>query len=318
MAQVILSAGQIADQFVQTGVDLRQPAAVVDAVGHVLELIRLHAVSILKHIAAENTAVQRGHAVDRHAAGDAQVGHTDLVVPDDGHILDLGLVAEIERRDLLLPAAGDLADDLPHAGQQGLHQILGPALQGFRQDGVVGVGHGIGGNVPGFVPAQSGVIHQNPHQLRNHQRGVGVVDLNDVFLMEVGHSLVVLDVLAHNGLHGGGHKEVLLAQAKALALIMVVLRVEDLGDYLRHSLLLAGPQIFALAEQAHVDRLGTLGVPQAQRVGVLGLVTGNGHVAGNSQHAGIILIDNMQVVAVPELPQRTAEVDLLHLVRLGD
>ena len=41
---------------------------------------------------------------------------------------------------LALVAGGDLLQDLPDAGQQGLDQVLGPALQGLGQDGVVSVG----------------------------------------------------------------------------------------------------------------------------------------------------------------------------------
>ena len=41
--------------------------------------------------------MEGGHAVDRHAAGDAQVGHADLAVPDDRHVPDLALVPKLEK-----------------------------------------------------------------------------------------------------------------------------------------------------------------------------------------------------------------------------
>lgn len=44
----------------------------------------------------------------------------------------------------------DLVDDLQVSRQQGLQQVHGPALQSFRQDGVVGVGEGAAGQVPGL------------------------------------------------------------------------------------------------------------------------------------------------------------------------
>ena len=86
---------------------------------------------------------------------------------------------------LFLPAAGDLLNDLPHAGQQGLHQLLGPSLQRLGKDRVVGIGHGTGGDVPRLVPVHARLVHEDPHQLRDHQSRMGVIDLNDVFLMEV-------------------------------------------------------------------------------------------------------------------------------------
>lgn len=44
----------------------------------------------------------------------------------------------------------DLVDDLQVSRQQALQQVHGPALQSFRQDGVVGVGEGAPGQVPGL------------------------------------------------------------------------------------------------------------------------------------------------------------------------
>ena len=262
--------------------------------------------------------MEGGHAVDRHAAGNAQIGHADLPVPDDRHVADPVLVAAVESGDLLLPPAGDLADDLPDTGQQGLHQLLGPALQSLGQYRVVGVGNGVGCDVPCGVPIQARVVHEDAHQLGDDQGGVGVVDLDDVLLVEVGQGAVGLDVLADDGLDGGGDEEILLAQAQALALIVVVLGVENLGDDLGHGLFLVGLQILALAEQAHVNGRGALGVPQAQDVGVLGAVTCHGHVAGHSQHPGVVLVDHVHPAAVPEFTELSAEMDLLHLIRAGD
>ena len=42
MGQIVRAAGEVPDQTVQARVDLTEPAAVVDAVGHVLELVGLH------------------------------------------------------------------------------------------------------------------------------------------------------------------------------------------------------------------------------------------------------------------------------------
>ena len=61
---------------------------------------------------------------------------------------------------------------------------------------------------------------------------MGVVDLDDVLLVEVGQGAVGLDVLADDGLDGGGNEEVLLAQAQALALVVV----RDSGLWLFHLL----------------------------------------------------------------------------------
>lgn len=44
----------------------------------------------------------------------------------------------------------DLVDDLQVSGQQGLQQLHRPALQSLGQDGVVGVGEGASGEIPGL------------------------------------------------------------------------------------------------------------------------------------------------------------------------
>ncbi len=50
-------------------------------------------------------------------------------------------------------AGVDLVDDLQMSGQYFLEHGHGPPLQGLRQQGVVGVGKGLGAHVPGLFPA---------------------------------------------------------------------------------------------------------------------------------------------------------------------
>ena len=52
---------------------------------------------------------------------------------------------------------------------------------------------------------------------------MGIVDLDDVLFVEIRQGAVGLDMLARDGLQGGGHEEILLLQPQGLALVMVVL-----------------------------------------------------------------------------------------------
>ena len=316
MEQIVVPTGEIPDQAVQLRVDLAEPAAVIDAIGDILELPGLHGAGVFEHILAQDVGVEGADAVDRHAAGHAQVRHPDLAAPDDGHFLRLlGIVVEVLH--LLLPAGGDLLGDLPDPGQEVLEEVLGPALQRLRQHRVVGVGHRLGGDAPGFVPVHAGVVDEDAHQLRDHQGGMGVVDLDDVLLVEVLQRAVDLQVLGRDGLHRGGDEEVLLLEPQGLALQMVILGIEDLGDGLRHGLLLGGLQILAPGEQRHIQRLGGTGVPQPQHVHVVRTVAGDLHVAGHCPDHRGVLVDHVQVAVVPELPDGAAEADLLSLLGLG-
>ena len=48
-------------------------------------------------------------------------------------------------------------------------------FEGLRQDGVIGVGAALGGDVPGVLPAQALLVHQDPHQLGHRQCRVRVI-----------------------------------------------------------------------------------------------------------------------------------------------
>ena len=126
-------------------------------------------------------------------------------------------------------------------------------------------------------------------------------------------------MLADDGLDGGGDEEILLLQAQGFALVVVIVGVEDLGDDLRHGLLFHRFQILAPGVQGHVHRQRALGVPQAQGVGVLGLVAGDLHVPGDGQDGGVAhVLRVVDPVFVPAVHDLAAEVDLLSFLHLGN
>ena len=65
----------------------------------------------------------------------------------------------------------DLVDDVEVARQQVLEQVDGPALQGFGQDRVVGVGTRAHHNVPGLDTAG---IRRSPSSLIHHGHAIMV------------------------------------------------------------------------------------------------------------------------------------------------
>ena len=135
----------------------------VNAVGHILELTRGGQIGVMEYLPFQDIGVEGGNAVDILAGTDAQVGHAHLAPPDDGHVGDLALVAAVAPLQLPLVAVGDLLQDLPHTGEQALNQGLGPPLQSFGQDGMVGVAHGMGDNMPCLVPGIALLVQQDAH-----------------------------------------------------------------------------------------------------------------------------------------------------------
>ena len=75
---------------------------------------------------------------------------------------------------------------------------------------MVGVAHDLRHDVPGVIPLELLLVDEDAHELGDDERGVRVVDLNDILFVEVRRRTVDLDVLAHNGLHGRGDEEILL------------------------------------------------------------------------------------------------------------
>ena len=61
----------------------------------------------------------------------------------------------------------DLVDDLQVARQQLLKQVDGPALQGLRQDGVVGVGTGLTRHLPSLEHTGDGVRREEKRHRRS-------------------------------------------------------------------------------------------------------------------------------------------------------
>ena len=317
LEQIGVVAQQLADQAVQAGVDLAEPAAVVDAVGHIGEAVGADGVEVGEEVALDDVAVQARHAVDLIAGGEAEVGHVHLTVADDhvaAHALALAEVVDQE----VDPALVDLAHDLPQARQQLLDQILRPLLQGLAHDGVVGVGHAVAHDLPALVPAEAVLVHQQAHQLGDDHGRVGVVDLDDVVLGEAAHVAPLGDVLAQDVLGAGGDEEILLLEAQGLALDMIVGGIEHLGDDLGHRALLHALDVLALGEEVHIQGVGAVRLPEAQGVDALAVVAGDQHVARHGGDGGIAgVLGVIAAGVVPDGRDLAAEAHLHRVLIAG-
>ena len=87
-------------------------------------------------------------------------------------------------------------------------------------------------------------------------------------------------VAADNILHGSAGEEILLLEAKTLALIGAVVGIQHAGDIL-YLVLLANSQIVLLiVEQVKVELLNRFALPQAQGTDIVGAVADYGHIVG--------------------------------------
>ena len=82
---------------------------------------------------------------------------------------------------------------------------------------MIGIGQRALRQIPGVVPAEAGVIDQNPHQFRHGQRGMRVVELNGD-LVRQGLPIVIVPAEAHDDVgQRAGDEEVFLHEAQSLA-----------------------------------------------------------------------------------------------------
>ncbi len=91
-----------------------------------------------------------------------------------------------------------------------MQQVHVPGFQCFRQDGVVCISKGFATDIPSLCPGQVFFIHQDAHQFRNGNGGMGVVQLNGNLLRQFAEAVVGLQIATQDILYGGADKEVFL------------------------------------------------------------------------------------------------------------
>ena len=103
---------------------------------------------------------------------------------------------------------------------------------------------------------------------------------------------------SNNILDRGGYKKILLPQAQALALRMVVGRIEDFADYLGHGVLFHRAHVVALIEFLHVDTR-RLRAPQTQHAHTAAVFAG--HIQIVRHRIDLLCVDDVDMV-VPVVP----------------
>ena len=196
-----------------------------------------------------------------------------------------------------------------------LDQIHVPLFQSLCHNGVVGVGKGVGDDVPCAIPCIAAVVQQHTHQFRNCQCRVCVVDVDRYLFMQVFQCAVYVHVVVDDVADSCGTQEVLLTQTQGLALQMVVVRVQYLGDRIRHGV--AGQSLFivALVEFLHV-KAGCLCLPQTQGRNAGTAVTGNVHVIRDRDNGVVVDMGNIVIGILPVFLYVALEVDFNGFVRL--
>ena len=287
----------------QTGIALVQPAARRDAVGLVVDTIRILTMQVGENRLLHQFGVQGRHAIDAVRTDKGQIGHAHPALSalvNQGNGRDGGLVHLLVLAHARQNPRIDGVDQLHVARQQTLEQGQGPAFQRLWQEGVVGVAKGPDGDVPGLVKAQAVQVDQQSHELGHRHGRVGVVQLDRHLVWQGADVAVELDVAPDNVLQRGGGEEILLPQAKLLTRRGRIRRIEDAGQGLGAGGLGQGADMVARVEGVELNRVQCPRLPKAQRVDPFAAPADHGRVDRQRDHlfggnptrdAGLVRLD---------------------------
>ena len=213
--------------------------------------------------------------------------HMNNVAVDNAH-LSLLVLGNALSGELFLALVGDERDDVVDYGDNLVHQVCRPLLESLAENGVVGVGAGLSRDFESLVKGHALDLEKS-YELGNAGYGVSIVELDSVLFCEEAEIIAVLSlVAADNILQRSGAEEVLLLESEHLALVLVVVGIENLGDILGVVLLLDSEVVLGVVERGEVEVVDSLSLPQTEGVDVVGLAADYSHIVGNCLY-GLIL-----------------------------
>ena len=214
----------------ERGIRQQQPAARRDAVGLVVEPLRKHLGQIFHRHCAQQSGMNRGHTVGAVRADDGQIRHPDLAPRDaffdQADSRDSVLVSGETGSDVVKQPTIDFINDFQVPRHHELEPRQRPFLECFGEQRVVGVCQSLSCDVPGFVPAESGVVQQNPHEFGDGQGRVCIVELDGDFFGKHAPVGVALSEAPDQIRQRAGNQEILLHETEALPHAGGVVRVQ--------------------------------------------------------------------------------------------
>ena len=216
-------ADLLANQLGELRIALHDPSAESDAVGLIIELLRIELVEVVELRILKDLGVEPCDAVDGVAVMDIQVRHVDvLVLVDDLH----GRITVFCLHSIAHPL-----DDRHQVRRDGLEEMLGPCLQRLGQDRMIGIGTDIGHDLIGFLFLYA-LLCQKTDQLRDHERRMCVVDLDRRVIGQIMQVAAALCALVQDELRRAADHEVFLVDAEHPARLVAVVRVQEEGQVL--------------------------------------------------------------------------------------
>ena len=110
-------------------ISVKEETSLGDAVCFVVEFFRHHLIEILQFLIFQDLCMQSGNTVYGKSCNNGKMSHFYLAVINNGHFLDLLIVARIFCLDLKDKSAVDLLNDLIYTGKQSGKQLDRPFFQ---------------------------------------------------------------------------------------------------------------------------------------------------------------------------------------------
>ena len=265
----------------QLRVTKAQPPPLGNAVGLVLETLRIQLIPVGKDVVLQDFAVQGCHAVDCVGGISGQFRHMDAAVEDNAQGWSdffPGFFHLPAETGVNLPDDGnDLRAD---GGKQG--QV--PFFQGFLHDGVVRISKGVAGDEERVLKGNT-ILTKQADQFRNCHGGMGVVQLGSHFFGKEGIvAAMALPVSPKDILHRGGNQHILLLDPELFAFLFRVVGIKELGDILSLVFVRCGLGVILAVEDSKIHLVKTLRLPQAQGADVLRSEADHRHIIGNGKN----------------------------------
>ncbi len=262
-------ADRLADKAGEPGVALLQPAAWRDAVGLVVDAVRIELVQVRKDRDLHEFGMQGGYAVDRMRADEGEIAHPHPAVAalvDQRDRPDFGVGEVLFPAGLKQNLGIDRVDQLHVTRQQPLEERDRPGFESFRQERVVGVGNRAADDIEGLLEIHAVNVTEQARQLGNRNGGVGVIQLDRHLVRQRREIVILLQVTAQDVLKRGGGEEEFLAKAQLLSGGRRVCRIEHARQTFRLVAFAQSTDMVAGIEGVEQDRVDRLGRPETQRV----------------------------------------------------
>ena len=143
---------------------------------------------------------------------------------------------------------------------------------------MVGVSECFAGNGPGVIPAHLVLIDQHAQQFWNRDCWMGIVQLNNFVIRQFVQFTPRQMMATQNIRYRAGTLEVLLHQAQLFTGSMVVVWIENFGQFFCVDALLFGTQEITIVKFSQIKRMRMRRLPQTQRLRHAITIADNGEI----------------------------------------